>query len=144
MTRVYYKEAVGAFVVYDITRPPTFEAVQKWKSDIEHKVFLPDERPIPCVLLANKCDLPSAVSKSKEEMDQYCQENGFIGWFETSAKDDKNINEAANFLVKKILENHAEMNKQQGEEQPRDDVVQFSEKPQSQNPKPSSSGGCQC
>src|SRR3989338_7002184 len=123
MTRVYYKEAVGAFVVYDITRPPTFEAVQKWKSDIEHKVFLPDERTIPCVLLANKCDLPSAVSKSKEEMDQYCQENGFINWYETSAKDDKNINEAANFLVKKILENHAEMNKQQGEDQTREDVV---------------------
>lgn len=54
MTRVYYKEAVGALVVFDITRAPTFEAVQKWKADIEAKVFLPDDRPIPCVLLANK------------------------------------------------------------------------------------------
>lgn len=31
MTRVYYKEAVGAFVVFDITRVGTFEAVTKWK-----------------------------------------------------------------------------------------------------------------
>ncbi|KAG2393865.1 hypothetical protein C9374_003629 [Naegleria lovaniensis] len=145
MTRVYYKEAVGAFVVYDITRPPTFEAVQKWKSDIEHKVFLPDERPIPCVLLANKCDLPSAVTKTKEEMDQYCQENGFIGWFETSAKDDKNINQAANFLVKKILENHAEMHKQQGEEQKDSSTIIFDNKPQpSEQQRPSSGSGCQC
>ena len=51
---MYYKEAVGAVVVFDITRPQTFEAVQKWKADIEAKVFLPDDRPIPCVLLANK------------------------------------------------------------------------------------------
>lgn len=38
MTRVYYKEAVGAFVVFDVTRVSTFEAVQKWKKDIDAKV----------------------------------------------------------------------------------------------------------
>lgn len=80
MTRVYYKEAVGAFVVFDITRPATFEAVKKWKNDIEAKVFLPDERPIPCVLLANKSDLPNAVKKSAEEMNDFCAQKGFVGW----------------------------------------------------------------
>lgn len=29
MTRVYYKEAVGAFVVFDVTRTSTYEAVKK-------------------------------------------------------------------------------------------------------------------
>lgn len=38
MTRVYYKEAVGAFIVFDVTRVSTFEAVQKWKADIDNKV----------------------------------------------------------------------------------------------------------
>jgi Ras-related protein Rab-32 len=38
MTRVYYREAVGAFVVFDVTRVATFEAVQKWKNDIDSKV----------------------------------------------------------------------------------------------------------
>ncbi len=38
MTRVYYKEAVGAFIVFDVTRLSTFEAVAKWKSDIDNKV----------------------------------------------------------------------------------------------------------
>ena len=55
---MYYKEAVGAFVVFDVTRVSTFEAVQKWKSDIDAKVFLSDNRPIPVVLLANKVGLP--------------------------------------------------------------------------------------
>jgi GTPase SAR1 family protein len=40
MTRVYYKEAVGAFIVFDVTRVSTFEAVQKWKHDIDSKVRL--------------------------------------------------------------------------------------------------------
>ena len=54
MTRVYYKEAVGAFVVFDVTRSATLEAVPKWKADLDTKVVLPDGRPIPTVLLANK------------------------------------------------------------------------------------------
>lgn len=54
MTRVYYKEAVGAFIVFDVTRRNTFESVANWKSDLDSKVQLPDGSPIPCVLLANK------------------------------------------------------------------------------------------
>ena len=54
MTRVYYKEAVGAFVVFDITRMSTFDAVQKWKADIDEKVVFPGGQNIPVVLLANK------------------------------------------------------------------------------------------
>lgn len=54
MTRVYYKEAVGAFIVFDVTRSATFDAVVKWKQDLDSKVQLPDSSPIPCILLANK------------------------------------------------------------------------------------------
>jgi len=108
MTRVYYKEAVGAFVVFDVTRISTYEAVKKWKSDIDTKVTIPGTtEPIPVVLLANKYDLVSGKEgwgKTKEEMDKFCEEQGFVTWFETSAKDDTRIDEAANSLVKTILE----------------------------------------
>jgi len=107
MTRVYYKEAVGAMVVFDVTRVGTFDAVAKWKNDIDCKVTLPpDDRPIPVVLLANKCDLArDGWHKTPPQMDKYCEENSFIGWFETSAKENINIDKAAKFLVQKILEN---------------------------------------
>jgi len=107
MTRVYYKEAVGAMVVFDVTRVGTFDAVQKWKNDIDQKVMLPpDDRPIPVILLANKCDLAKdGFFKTPAQMDKYCEENNFIGWSETSAKDNINIEKAAKFLVSKILEN---------------------------------------
>lgn len=55
MTRVYYKDAIGAFVVYDVTRPKTFENVVKWKNDIDSKVQVPGGHgDIPAILLANK------------------------------------------------------------------------------------------
>ncbi len=105
MTRVYYKEAVGALVVFDITRQTTFDAVLKWKNDIDSKVTLPGlDKNIPVVLLANKCDLAKEWSQTPAQMDAFCVENGFVGWFETSAKEDINVEKAANFLVSKIME----------------------------------------
>ncbi|XP_075059696.1 ras-related protein Rab-32 isoform X2 [Mixophyes fleayi] len=104
MTRVYYKEAVGAMVVFDVTRGSTFEAITKWKSDLDSKVYLPSGGPIPAILLANKCDQKTENNmQSPSQMDHFCKENGFIAWFETSAKDNVNIDEAARCLVENIL-----------------------------------------
>lgn len=106
MTRVYYKEAVGAFIVFDVTRASTFEAVHKWKHDIDSKVHLPNGDTVPVVLLANKCDLSKeGLVKNKNQMDAYCEEKGFASWFETSAKENLNINSATEHLVQKIIEN---------------------------------------
>ncbi|XP_043924764.1 ras-related protein Rab-32 [Protopterus annectens] len=105
MTRVYYKEAVGAFIVFDVTRCSTFEAVLKWKNDLDSKVKLPDGSPVPAVLLANKCDQKDGT-KNDVSMDDFCKENGFAGWFETSAKENRNIEEATRFLVENILANN--------------------------------------
>lgn len=106
MTRVYYKEAVGAFVVFDVTRQSTFDAVAQWKADIDAKVtWGPNNDPIPVVLLANKCDLGrQSFTKTDQEMTEFCMNHGFIGWFETSAKESKGIDEAARALVQYILE----------------------------------------
>ncbi|GAA5804569.1 hypothetical protein HPULCUR_010070 [Helicostylum pulchrum] len=109
MTRVYYKEALGAIVVYDITRPQTFEGVTKWKKDIDTKVALPDAwggGQIPVILLANKTDLIGeghGQHANPTELDQFCNENGFLTWFETSAKDNSNIEEATRHLISAIL-----------------------------------------
>eukprot|EP01033_Poteriospumella_lacustris_P003313 gene3313-2444_t len=103
MARVYYKDALGALLVYDISRPKTFENVKKWKQEIDEKVRLPNGKPIPVLLLGNKCDLDeSAIDSAK--LDEFCAENGFAGWFDTSAKVNKNIEKAARTLVEKILE----------------------------------------
>lgn len=106
MTRVYYKEAVGALIVFDISRESTFEAVQKWKSDLDQKVRLPghEEEPIPVVLVANKCDLAKqGTCQDPNKMAAYWQENGFCGYAETSAKDNVGIDDAVMQLVKAIL-----------------------------------------
>ena len=38
------------------------------------------------------------------QIDEFCKEKGFIGWFETSAKENINIDESARFLVTQVSE----------------------------------------
>lgn len=103
MTRVYYKYAIAGIIVFDLTRLATFEAVTKWKEDVNSKVVLANDEPIPLLLLANKCDLPD-IRVDKETLDEFAKQHGFIGWFYTSAQDNTNIDEAMHFLIEKILE----------------------------------------
>ena len=52
--QAYYRDAVGAFVVFDVTKESTLDSALRWKADLDSKVFLGDGSYIPAVLLANK------------------------------------------------------------------------------------------
>lgn len=86
MSRVYYKGAMGALVVFDITNGQSLEAAARWKQDLDSQVCLQSGRPIPAVLLANKCDMKARENDLLSTLDRFCQEHSFAGWFETSAK----------------------------------------------------------
>jgi len=104
LTRMYYREARGAFIVFDVCKDRTLlEGAMKWKADIDNKVLLPNGKPLPVILLANKCDLLSPEKLTEINLDRFCKENGFTNWFLTSAKENIKIEEAANFLVETIL-----------------------------------------
>uniref|UniRef100_A0A3B4TY21 RAB32, member RAS onco family n=1 Tax=Seriola dumerili TaxID=41447 RepID=A0A3B4TY21_SERDU len=93
MSRVYYKGAMGALVVFDITKSPTSGG----------KVCLNGGCPIPAVLLANKCDMTGRDGDLLSSLDSFCEDNNLVGWFETSAKDNINIDEAGAFFVKQMM-----------------------------------------
>ncbi|XP_070835289.1 ras-related protein Rab-32 [Chaetodon trifascialis] len=103
MSRVYYRGAMGAVVVFDITNSSTLEAAAEWKQDLDSNVGLDSGRPVPAVLLANKCDMIGRNRDLVSSLDGFCKDNSFVGWFETSAKDNINIDEAGAFLVKQMM-----------------------------------------
>ncbi|XP_057369389.1 eukaryotic translation initiation factor 2-alpha kinase 3-like [Daphnia carinata] len=109
MTSAFYRKAVGAFVVTDVTQPNGFEAATLWKKDLDTKLRMHDDSLVPSVLLINKCDgeTENGNLPNKEvdtvKVDRYCRQHKFSGWFDTSAKNDINIEEAVQFLVGKVL-----------------------------------------
>ena len=60
-------------------------------------------RPMPVILIANKCDLP-ALKVPRHKYSSYVSENGLLSWFETSSKDSTSIAHSVQRLVEYILE----------------------------------------
>lgn len=103
MTRVYFKDATAAVIVFDVTRMNSFQSVKKWKDEIDQKVILDDGRRIPVLLIANKVDLIQISEEQREFVDKFSKENGFIGWAEVSALQGTNVDTAMNILVEHIV-----------------------------------------
>eukprot|EP01051_Picozoa_sp_SAG22_P012921 SAG22_NODE_1392_length_4514_cov_4.559909_1_plen_246_part_00 len=67
MTKAYYREAVGAIVVYDVTKARSFASVKRWKRELDENVAALSGLPpgsdfaLPAVLVGNKADLIPAV-----------------------------------------------------------------------------------
>jgi len=115
LTTAYYKHAVGAMVVFDITNEKSLLNAVSWKVDIDKRVFLPNGESIPVVLFANKWDLiqedESARVIPDTGLESFCRKHNFVGWFSTSAKTGLNIRKGMNFMISKIVENKREMEK---------------------------------
>jgi len=43
-----------------------------------------------------------STPENSKRMEEFCKHNGFIHWYDTSAKDNINIDEAANCLISKV------------------------------------------
>ena len=95
----FYKNANGALIVFDLTRPKTFDAVDKWHSEMEEILG----KDVPFVLIGNKADL---IGDFNREIDvkasqDYAESRGSI-YIETSAKTGENVEDAFLQLTRKI------------------------------------------
>ena len=54
MTRVYYRDARGCVIMFDLSSRASLASVAKWKRDLDSKCALPTGENVPCLLLANK------------------------------------------------------------------------------------------
>ena len=66
ITRTYYKGAIGALLVYDITRRDTFDHITKWLNEVKTH----GSKDIVCVLVGNKKDLEDSRKVTYEEGEQ--------------------------------------------------------------------------
>lgn len=98
ITTSYYRGANGILLVYDITQPKTFDNISKWVRNINEHASEDVER----MLIGNKCDMEDKRLISEERGRKVAEENG-IKFFETSAKENINIEIAFNTLAEDIL-----------------------------------------
>jgi Ras-related protein Rab-32 len=104
MTRVYYRDAVAALILTDITRPTTLDGAKKWKQDLDDKLEI-DGEPVPTLLVCNKIDLVSQSYRDevKNKLETYISTEKINGYLMTSVKNNENIDSAFEFIIKEIM-----------------------------------------
>ena len=80
--------------MYDVTNPASFDHLLDWK-----QVFLTKSQPqniesFPFLVIGNKIDLEETRKVTTIEARKFCQQNGNMLFFESSAKNNINVEQA--------------------------------------------------
>lgn len=107
ITRSYYRGAVGALLVFDVTYRGSFSSLPQWFEDLKSY----GDPDLTIIVVGNKADLgnsedPSTTSSREvtaEEASSWAEERG-MEYIETSAKTGANVEEAFGKVARKIYE----------------------------------------
>eukprot|EP01129_Flabellula_baltica_P015590 TRINITY_DN799_c0_g3_i2.p2 TRINITY_DN799_c0_g3~~TRINITY_DN799_c0_g3_i2.p2 ORF type:complete len:228 (-),score=68.95 TRINITY_DN799_c0_g3_i2:2795-3478(-) len=99
VTSAYYRSAVGAMLIYDITNKESFDNIERWLDELRQHA----DNNIVIMLIGNKSDQYHVIEVPTERAELYCRENG-LNFMETSAKDNTNVDLAFETLVRQIYE----------------------------------------
>ncbi|KAM0937549.1 putative small GTP-binding protein [Dioscorea sansibarensis] len=99
VTSAYYRGAVGALVVYDISRRQTFDSVGRWLNELHTH----SDMNVVTILVGNKTDLDEAREVSTAEGKSLAEAQGLF-FMETSALDSSNVKAAFETVVKEIYD----------------------------------------
>ncbi|VDL93753.1 unnamed protein product [Schistocephalus solidus] len=94
ITSAYYRGAVGALLVYDLSRPDTYEHVETWLKELRDHA----DSNIVTMLVGNKCDLRHLRAVPTNEARAFAEQNN-LTFIETSALDSTNVEEAYTALL---------------------------------------------
>ncbi|GMM28591.1 Rab family GTPase [Martiniozyma asiatica (nom. inval.)] len=99
ITAAYYRGAVGALVVYDITKAESYESVSNWLKEMKDNA----DDNIVIALVGNKSDLEHLRQVPAEEAQNFATEHNLL-FTETSAFNADNVDFTFTQLVQNIYE----------------------------------------
>ncbi|KAI3972824.1 hypothetical protein MKX01_019482 [Papaver californicum] len=89
ITSAYYRGALGAILVYDTTKPTTFENVTRWLKELREHA----DSNIVIMLIGNKTDLKHLRAVATEDAQSFAEKEG-LSFIETSALEANNVEKA--------------------------------------------------
>jgi len=99
ITKTYYRNAAGIIIAYDVTNGESFVNTKRWIEEVKNNC---GDDGVPIVLVGNKCDSPSRVVSFDDQQDYAKFMN--LKFFETSAKENINVDDVFMELTKLVLQ----------------------------------------
>lgn len=97
ITSAYYRGAVGALLVYDLSKRLTYDNVSRWLKELRDHA----DPHIVIMLVGNKKDLRNMRQVQTDESTEFCRQNNLY-FIETSALLDANVTEAFEKILQEI------------------------------------------
>jgi Ras-related protein Rab-11A len=97
ITSAYYRGAVGALLVYDITKRQTFDNVQRWLRELRDHA----DSNIVIMMAGNKSDLNHLRAVQEEDGHSLAEREG-LSFLETSALEATNVEKAFQTILTEI------------------------------------------
>jgi Ras-related protein Rab-7A len=123
----YYRGADCCVLVYDVNSAKSFETLDSWRDEFLIQASPHDPENFPFVVLGNKIDVEEnkrqvrrkrrhnicfvfsrALQVTQKRAMTWCQSKGNIPYFETSAKEAINVEQAFQTVSKNALQQEAE------------------------------------
>jgi Ras-related protein Rab-7A len=101
----FYRGVDACVLVFDVTNPKSFENVANWKKELISKIGCNESKAPPFAVVGNKVDLSEQRLVPQEMATAWCSSQGNLPYFETSAKDAINVEQAFKHISKRALEN---------------------------------------
>ncbi|KAL0234933.1 hypothetical protein GEMRC1_001515 [Eukaryota sp. GEM-RC1] len=99
----FYRGADCCVLVFDVNDAKTFDSIESWREEFLIQAAPSDVDTFPFVLLGNKIDISQNRSVPNRRATAWCQSKGDIPFFETSAKENHNIEQAFQTVAKMAL-----------------------------------------
>jgi len=103
----FYRGADSCVLVFDVVQPKTFDNLDSWRDEFLIQAGPRDPDNFPFVVLGNKIDVDSRVVAQKRAL-AWCQAKGNIPYFETSAKEAINVEQAFLVIARNALKQESE------------------------------------
>ncbi|XP_022895657.1 ras-related protein RABA2a [Olea europaea var. sylvestris] len=97
ITSAYYRGALGALLVYDVTKPTSFENVSRWLKELRDHA----DSNIVIMLIGNKTDLKHLRAVATEDAQSFAEKEG-LSFIETSALEATNVEKAFQMILSEI------------------------------------------
>ena len=128
----FYRGADCCVLVFDVNVAKSFDHIDNWRDEFLQQAAPRNAENFPFVLIGNKIDLDNRTVRNKRATD-WCSANGGIPYFETSAKENIDVEQAFQTVAKQALEQDSPV--ETGDINP---VVVLPDK------QPEQTGGCNC
>ena len=95
------KGSQGIILTFDLTKKSTFNSLEAWLNDIQE-----NSNEVPVVIFGNKCDLFEKYEIENEDAKKFAKDHN-LQYFETSAKQNINVQEGFNAIAKLAYEKYS-------------------------------------